>query len=221
MSTTETISKSNLDDEVLIGLIKNGEQNLFSLIMKRHNQRMYRTAISFGISDFDSDDIIQQAYINAFEKIEQFRGQAKFSTWLTRIMINECLMYKRKQKSENQKFVYNNENVTNLISDHQTPEIDYLNDEMKNLLEEAIKRLPEKYRTIYVMREIENIPVTECSAILDISGANVKVRLLRAKGLLKEELLKSFDKNEVLSFGNRRCDNIVKNVMTYLKLQHD
>lgn len=92
--------KNKLDDEQLIHLIRSGGTELFRVLIKRYNQRLYRTAISFGIGDFDTDDLIQQDYINVFEKLGQFRGEAKFSTWLTRILINECLMYKRKKNKK-------------------------------------------------------------------------------------------------------------------------
>lgn len=205
--------KENLPDEELIALIKTGQTDLYRIIIQRYNQRLYRTAISFGIYDFDSDDLIQQTYINVFEKLDQYRAEAKFSTWLTRIMINECLMYKRKKKTENKRFVDGEKNVTILTPEHQTPEKDYMNKEMKNTLETAIKKLPEKYRVVYVLREIEGISVKECARTLALSEINVKVRLLRAKNLLKNELLKTFNKDEVLTFGNSRCDAVTENVM--------
>lgn len=214
MNKTQKRLKENFTDEELIQLIKTGETELYSIIMRRYNQRLYRTAISFGISDFDSDDVIQQAYINAFERIGQFRGDAKFSTWLTRILINECLMFKRKKKAENNKFVDDEKFVTNLSLQHQTPEREFMKDEMKDILESAIKKLPEKYRSVYILREIENVSIKECVGILKISEVNVKIRLHRAKNLLKDDLLKSFDKNEVLTFGNKRCDAVVENVMS-------
>ena len=219
MNKTEKRLKDNRSDESIIQLIKTGETELYRIIMKRYNQRLYRTAVSFGISDFDCDDLIQQAYINAFQKIEQFKGQAKFSTWLTRILINECLMFKRKKKSENQRFVDvdGDRAVTNPAFQHQTPEKEFMNNEMKNILENSVKKLPQKYRSVYILREMENISIKECSEILNISEVNVKVRLLRARNLLKNDLLKSFDKNEILTFGNKRCDNIVENVMNYIR----
>ncbi len=217
MDKTEKRFKENLSDEKLIQLIKTGETELYRIIMKRNNQRLYRAAVSFGISEFDCDDLIQQAYINAYEKIEQFKRQAKFSTWLTRILINECLMFKRKRKAENNKFVDDEKFVTNLSLQHQTPAKELMDKEMKIILESAIKKLPEKYRSVYILREIENISIKECSGILKISEVNVKVRLLRARNLLKNDLLKSFDKNEILTFFDKRCDNIVENVMKHIR----
>lgn len=216
MNQTDRKLKENLDDEGLILLIKAGKAELYEIIMRRYNQKLYRTAVSFGISDFDCDDVIQQAYINAYEKIEQFRGQAKFSTWLTRILINECLMFKRKRKTENRRFVDDERTVTNLSLEHQTPEEEFINEEMKDIFEKTIKNLPEKFRSVYILREIEKTSVKECAEILNISEVNVKVRLLRAKNLLKKNILKTFDRNEVLTFGNERCDAVTEKVMNYI-----
>lgn len=93
-----------------------------------------------------------------------------------------------------------------------------MDSETKNILEKAITNLPEKYREVYVFREIEGVSVQECAKILSLSEVNVKVRLLKAKNLLKKELIKSFDKNEILVFGNERCDTIVENVMGCCKI---
>ncbi len=218
MEIIEKRSKEKLSDEELIQRIKAGEIELYRIIMKRYNQRLYRTAVSFGISDFDCDDLIQQTHIKAFEKIEQFKWQAKFSTWLTRILINECLMFRRKKKSENRRFIDVEEDkpVTNPALQHQTPEREFMKGEMKYIIEKGISELPEKYRTVFVLREVEGMSVKECSETLEISEVNVKVRLLRARNILKDKLLKKFNMNEVLTFGNPRCDAIVERVMKHI-----
>lgn len=203
-------------DETVINEIKNGNTDLFRIIIKRYNQRLYRIAISFNIDDDDCDDILQQTYICAYEKLHQFKGEAKFSTWLTKILINECLMLKRSNKSRKRKKA-SFENVTSSFAEHQTPEDDFMRNELKNILENAIKDLPEKYRQVFILREVEGLNVKETADILRITETNVKIRSHRGKTLLQKKLSQHFNYNEVFTFGNERCDNIADNVINLIK----
>ena len=141
----------NLTDEEIINEVKNGNVEYFSEIVRRYNQRLYRTAISYGVYDDDCEEVIQQAYVSAYEKLNQFRGEARFSTWLVRILINECLMMKRKEKKVRN--LLNEANVTISSGDHLNPEREYMEKERKEILETTIKKLPEKYRTVYILKE--------------------------------------------------------------------
>ena len=211
-----SIIVDNISDEAIVNEIKNGDTGLFRIIMKRYNQKLYRIAVSFDIDDDDCDDILQQTYIHAYEKLYQFKGEAKFSTWLTKILINECLMLKRSHKSRNRKNTVF-ESVTSYFTEHQTPEDDFMKSELKNILENAIKDLPDKYRQVFVLREVEGFNVKETSDILAITETNVKIRLLRGKALLRKKLLQSFNYDEVFTFGNERCDNLADNVMNLIE----
>jgi RNA polymerase sigma-70 factor (ECF subfamily) len=204
-----------LTDEEIIDEVKSGNIEYFSEIVKRHNQRMYRITVSYGIHDDDSEEVIQSAYISAYEKLNQFRGEAKFSTWLVRILINECLMMKRKKKKAQN--LFKDEDVTYSGGNHLTPEREYMNKEIKEILESAIKQLPEKYRTAYVLKEVEGMSIEEASGVLDISKVNVKVRLHRAKSLLKEILKEVTDVSSLFTFGNERCDRVNDTVMNYIR----
>ncbi len=213
-----TAENEILSDEELINRIKNGEYELFGTIMKNYNQRMYRTAVAFGISDDDAEDMIQQTYIAAFENLNKFQGKAKISTWLIRILINECLMYKRKLKSSNSRNQIARDSflVTSFAGKHQTPETDYMEKETIDILNSTINQLPEKYRTVYVMREVEEMSIKETAECLGISEMNVKVRLFRSKSLLKDSL-KKYNLKEAFPFGNERCNRIVDNVMNHIR----
>jgi RNA polymerase sigma-70 factor (ECF subfamily) len=215
---TELLNKkkiSSLTDEEIIAEIKLGNIDCFSEIIRRYNQRLYRIAISYGISDDDCDDVIQLAYISAYEKMSQFRGVAKFSTWLSKILINECLMLKRKTK----KFISISEldSVTIPLTDHQNPENHYMRREQKEILEKVITDLPEKYRTTYILKEVEGLSIKEISEILLISSVNVKVRIHRAKALLKNYIKEITDISSLFTFGNERCDAINIKVMNYIR----
>lgn len=217
---SEISNKSiTLTDEELIEEVKRGNTEFFSEIIQRYNQRMYRTAVSYGISDDDCDEVIQLAYISAYEKLNQFRGESKFSTWLIKILINECLMLKRRKK----KLVSLSEpgSVTILSPEHQNPEASYMNTEQKEILEKAIADLPEKYRTVYIFKEIEGMSIKEISEILLISGVNVKVRIHRAKALLKDYIKELTDTSKLFTFGNERCDAINNNVMNYIRSKNN
>lgn len=203
---------TNLPDEELIKGIKEGNKEYFRLIVKRYNQRMYRIAVSYGVYDDDCEEVIQKAYITAYEKIHQFRGEAKFSTWLIRILINECLMLKRRDK----KRVDINETVTFPSGDHLNPETIFMEKERKEIIENAVIQLPEKYRAVYVLKEIEGFSIENISEVLSISQVNTKVRLHRARAMMKEFLGNETDLSDLLRFGDERCDRVTGKVMQHI-----
>jgi RNA polymerase sigma-70 factor (ECF subfamily) len=206
---------SLLKEEDIIERIKNGESDLFRFIMRRYNQRLYRIARSYGIDDDTCEDMLQQSYINAFEKLYQFSGKSKFSTWLIRILINEYLMHKR--KTGIRRFV--TDDVTSLLIMHQNPETSFMEKESSNILQSAIEELPEKYRIVYMMREVEELSINETAESLGITKINVKVRLHRAKLLMQKYLTKNLSKEDIYPFGNERCDRVIEKVMAYLGKQ--
>lgn len=205
----------DLTDEQIINEVKSGNNEHFSEIVRRFNQRLYRIAISYGIYDDDCEEVIQRAYIAAYEKLQQFRGEAKFSTWLIRILINECLMLKRTKKRKSE--LFESDDVTISCGNHLNPESEYMDEERKNILETAVKQLPDKYRTVFILKEIEGMSIEEASGILAISKVNVKVRLHRAKSMLKNILEGITDVSTLFTFGNERCDRINESVMNYIR----
>lgn len=212
----ETSVTDTTSDHEIIKRILQGEKNLYAVIVRRYNQRLYRIALSIINDDAEVEDIMQVAYINAWENLEKFAFKASFSTWLTRILINESLLQlKKRGKSINM----NDDKMDKEIyqqhtKEVQTPVVKIINAELKLALEDAIRQLPEKYRTVFVMREIEDMNVAETQACLDISGANVKVRLNRAKALLKESLSAFYKKEDILHFHLSRCDRVIEKVMS-------
>lgn len=212
----ETFAADTISDHEIITRILNGEKNLYSLIVRRYNQRLYRVAMSIINDDSEVEDIMQVAYINAYENLRKFAFKASFSTWLTRILINECLLRLKKRG----KSISMNDDIMDkeLYQQHrievQTPVARMLNSELKVALEAAIARLPEKYRTVFIMREIEDMNVAETRACLDISESNVKVRLNRAKALLKDSLNQFYKKESILHFHLSRCDRMIEQVMS-------
>ena len=216
MEMRDTFVTDTLSDQEIITRILQGEKNLYAVIVRRYNQRLYRVALSIMNDDAEVEDIMQVAYINAWENLERFAFRASFSTWLTRILINESLLrLKKRSRSVNM----NDDKMDKEIyqqhtKEVQTPVAKIINAELKLALEDAIRQLPEKYRTVFIMREIEDMNVAETQACLDISEANVKVRLNRAKALLKETLSAFYKKEDILHFHLSRCDRIIEKVMS-------
>ena len=202
-----------LPDSELITRILQGEKDLYALIVRRYNQRLYRVGMGILNDDVEAEDAMQVAYINAWENLGKFKFRSSFSTWLTRIMINESLLRIKKRKH----FLEMKEDTINHHQQSMQPQnaaSKLMNTELRKTLEEAIHKLPEKYRTVFILREIEDLSVSETKACLAISEINVKVRLNRAKSMLRNALSELYRSEDVFEFHLSRCDRMVENVMS-------
>ena len=199
----------SLNDEDIVSRILHGEIHLYENLMRKFNTRLYRISMSIINDDMEAEDIMQTAYINAFRQLHTFQQRSSFSTWLTRIVINESLLHKKK-KARSLRLAA--EQVENQF-DHNTPLKKLMNKELKVILEKAVSNLPEKYRLVFVMREIQQMSTSETMEILDLGESNVKVRLNRAKEMLKNEISSYYPSAQLLEFNLLRCDRIVDNVM--------
>jgi len=206
-----------LNDDEIIARILHGEKDLYSMIVRRYNQRLYRVGMSIINDDTEVEDAMQVAYINAYENLGKFAFRSSFPTWLTRILINECLLRLRKRKKSISMNDENMENVVRQDNEPRTPVTATINSELRSILNDAIRRLPEKYRSVFVMREIENMNIAETKECLDISEVNVKVRLNRAKAMLRDILSAQYSKDDILQFHLSRCDRMVEKVMTCIR----
>ncbi len=216
-------SSDTLSDEEVVSRVLGGEKELYELIMRRHNQRLFKISRAYVKDGDEAEDVVQEAYIKAYEQLPRFEKRSKFSTWLTRILINQALGHIKRNNRfasiasspvENDKY--------NTAREFQTPNREnpaerVMNNELKSILEQAIDELPEKYRSVFVMREIEEMSVAETSECLRISQANVKVRLNRAKEMLKERIGKVYHDAAVYHFDLVRCNRIVANVLKRVK----
>jgi len=202
------------DNEIITQILQ-GDKNRYAILVRRYNQRLYKVGISILNDDAEVEDAMQVTYINAYENLGKFAFKSSFSTWLTRILINECLL---RLKKRGKTIIMNDDKIENEMQHQQreevqTPVTKVLNTELKNILDDAIRKLPEIYRTIFVMREIENMNVAETQECLDISEVNVKVRLNRAKVMLRDLLANYYKKEDILHFHLSRCDKMVEKVM--------
>ena len=211
----DTLEATALSDNEIIDRVLKGEKELYAVIIRRYNQRLYRVGMAIVNDDAEVEDIMQVAYINAWENLPKFAFKASFATWLTRILINESLLRLKKRGRS----IYMNDDIMDKeIYQHspasvRTPAGQVLNTELKVILEEAIRNLPDKYRTVFIMREIEGLSVADTQECLGLSEANVKVRLNRAKALLKETLNGYYKREDILHFHLSRCDRMIDAVM--------
>jgi RNA polymerase sigma factor (sigma-70 family) len=200
------------DDRDIIRRILEGEKDLYALIVRKYNQRLYRVGMSIINIESEVEDVMQSAFIKAFEHLEKFHFRSGFATWLTKILVNECLLHLKKKGRSARGDRVSGGPETRAI-DLQTPLMKVLNSELKMILKTSIRGLPEKYRTVFVMREIENLSVAETMECLELSEANVKIRLNRAKVMLRDKLSAYLKDDEILQLYQAHCDRIVDVVM--------
>jgi len=204
--------QNQASDGELIERVLSGEKGLFETIIRRYNQRLYRIGMSILNSEPDVEDAMQSAYISAYEHLSGFERRSAFGTWLTRIMLNQCYAQKRKS-GHIPTHLIQTDNFINM----ETPANDLVNKELGNVLQQAVAQLPEKYRLVFVLREMEDMSVRDTSATLNIEESNVKVRLNRAKIMLKRNL-SAYMKDSIYSFHLSKCDKMVNYVMGKLEI---
>jgi RNA polymerase sigma-70 factor (ECF subfamily) len=202
-------------DEEMVHDILNGNIQLFEKIMRKYNQRMYRICMSIINDSNEAEEIMQVAYIKAYENLNRFEFRSSFSTWLTRILINEALQHKKLRQKKQDWDQVNYDKITT----GESPLLQIMNTELQHILERALNKLPEKYRLVFIMREVENMSTSETMESLNISESNVKVRLNRAKEMLRDSLSSHYKSDSLYSFHLSRCDRVVTNVMEQILKQ--
>jgi RNA polymerase sigma-70 factor (ECF subfamily) len=187
----------------------------FEQLMRRHNRALYRTARSIVKDDAEAEDVLQEAYLLAFRGMENFRGESSMSTWLTRIVINEAIGRTRRRSAE----IIPLDVETAMDEHNEAPEQALLRSQARRLIEQKIDGLPDAFRTVFVLRALEEMTVEETAACLDIPEATVRTRYFRARGLLREALSRELDValEQAFAFDGARCDRIVANVLERLK----
>ncbi len=203
------------DDKIIRGVLA-GKREDYEILIRRYNNMLYKTARGILSEEEDIEDVMQEAYIRGFEKLHQFRSEAKFSTWLTRILINCALQYAGKLKGRRHLDVDSlTEDEINLS--YESPDLPETTKEigvnLGTAIEAAINQIPPKYRVVFVLREVEHVSVGETAEILNISEDNVKVRLHRSKSMLRDILKESLNALEVFEFHATRCARMAECVM--------
>ncbi|HEY8431406.1 MAG TPA: RNA polymerase sigma factor [Sandaracinaceae bacterium] len=203
-------------DEAVVEDVCAGDVARFEILMRRHNQRLFRTARAILRDDAEAEDVVQQAYLSAYAKLDQFRGESRFSTWLTRITVHEALRRMRRHGRLADLDVIEAADDAAASGPSRTPEEHAARGELRALLEQAIDSLPESYRVVFVMRDIEELDTRETAECLELSEEAVRVRLHRARKALREWLYERADAltAEAFSFAGDRCDRIVRYVLS-------
>jgi RNA polymerase sigma-70 factor, ECF subfamily len=203
-------------DAEVIQLVLAGQTGMFELLMRRYNERVYRAARSIVRDEQEAEDVMQQAYVNAFTHLRQFQGSAQFSTWLTRIAINEALSRVRRQ-GRYRAFDDEDSSVTPFIPDQvsDNPERQAFTGELRGLLQWAIDHLPAGTREVFMLRDVEGLSTSEAAHALDVSDDVVKTRLSRGRAALRRLLMErtGATASDAFRFHRPRCDRVVAIVL--------
>ncbi len=210
------------DDAALVRGVLGGDETAFETVMRRYNGRLFRVARAILNDDRDAEDALQDAYLDAFRHMGDFRGDAQLGTWLTRIVVNQALMRLRRQKRDRVVLPFTGRDgdgseLEIQVADQQTESASegLLRAELRRLLERRIDELPVSFRAVFVMREVEDMTVQETAESLSIPAATVRSRLFRARALLREALARDVDTAtlNVFGFAGARCDRVVAAVL--------
>jgi RNA polymerase sigma-70 factor (ECF subfamily) len=221
------LNLSALPDWDLAERMRGGDQRAFELVMRRHNRLLYRTARAILRDDAEAEDCVQEAYLQGFRSIAAFRGESKLSTWLTRIVVNQALGTMRKRKKQDSDISLDNvldldghvRGASASVGEPEQPEASALREEMRRILERNIDQLPSAFRTVFMLRALEEMSAQETAECLGIPEATVRTRFFRARSLLRESLEKDVDValEGAFAFDGARCDRIVQAVLDRLR----
>jgi len=206
---------SPISDDEIVDRVRAGETGLYEILIRRYNQRLFRIARSILHNGEEAEDVMQDAYVRAYEHLSEFLGRAKFSTWLTKIAVYEALRRARRQS----KFDGLETIIGTAIAGSGDPETLAYRDEMRVALERAIYTLPDGYRTVLVLRLVEGLDVADTAEALEIGQEAVKTRLHRARGMLRKELHRFVGEalTDAFPFHLVRCDRVVAGVFARIR----
>ncbi len=217
---------ATLSDTELSRRIAQGDMHALEQLMRLHNRTLFRTARAILRDDAEAEDAVQAAYLQAYRSIGSFRGDARLSTWLIRIVVNEALGRRRKDARRAaivpirgggvEEHEFETEAAVRI---EDGPESQAQRSELRRLLEQKIDELPDAFRAVFMLRALEELPVDETAAVLGIPEATVRTRFFRARSLLREALSQEIDLtfDDAFAFLGERCDRIVANVLDRLK----
>jgi RNA polymerase sigma-70 factor (ECF subfamily) len=198
-------------DEAVLARVLAGSRASFEVLMRRHNQRVFRAARAVLRDEAEAEDVAQDAWVRAYTNLRQFSGRASFATWITRIAIHEALARRRRRA----RHVSIGDHAATLPARTRSPEDEVGARQVATALEAAIDALPRPYRMAFVLRDLQGLDTAETAACLDVPEATVKTRLHRARSLLRTRLDTTLDVSTegVFAFAGHRCDRMVAAVM--------
>ena len=207
-------------DEQIVERVMSGETAVYEVVMRRYNQRLYRVARAILHDDDEAEDVMQAAYVHAYEHLQQFAGRAPFSTWLTRIAVHEALARLRLRGRNQQLDGTGNEGdiPMKMVANSPDPEQSASQAELRQLLEQALLDLPLQYRAVVMLRDVEDLSTSETASALDLTEENVKIRLHRGRSMMRSWLYMRVgtEAKSAFPFMGARCDRVVHAVFTRL-----
>jgi RNA polymerase sigma-70 factor, ECF subfamily len=207
-------------DEQVVERVLAGETGLYEIIMRRYNQRLYRVVRAILRDDDETEDVMQDAYVRAYQHLRQFESRAAFSTWVTRIAVHEALarLRRRNRFAPLENADEDGEILVNAATPFPDPEQSTSQSEITQMLEKAILALPEPYRTVLMLRDVEEMSTADTATSLSISEENVKVRLHRGRALIRKALYAraGAQARTAFAFMGARCDRVVERVFARL-----
>jgi RNA polymerase sigma-70 factor, ECF subfamily len=219
MAVKDLTQEASISDEEIVRRIRDGETYLFEIIMRRYNQRLFRVIRAILRDDNETEEVMQEAYVRAFEHLQQFEGRAKFSTWLTKIAVYEAYARGRGRERLSDSETYWEDLIA---ATDRSPEERTFDSEMRSLLESAIDSLPEEHRAVFILRDVEGMSTAETADILNLTEENVKVRLFRARAAIRRQLFERAGAAswQAFQFLGARCDRIVQRVLERIESRH-
>jgi RNA polymerase sigma-70 factor (ECF subfamily) len=215
------VKPDTIPETEIIGRIIAGETGLFEILIRRINPFLYRVGRSYGYGHHDTEDLMQETWLAAFKNLVSFEQRSSFKTWITRIMINQCfhkaqkLSFKKEQVMQKEL----HENILPAFQDKFTSDTGktVLNRELGHMIENALLQIPLEYKMVFSLRELNGMNTADTAEALDITESNVKVRLTRAKRMLRQKIEKMYSPSEIFEFNLIYCDRIVENVMNEIQ----
>jgi RNA polymerase sigma-70 factor (ECF subfamily) len=213
-----------LSDEEVVARVRAGELALYEILMRRHNQKLYRAVRAILRDESEVEDVVQEAYCSAYRHLADFEGRARFSTWLVRIAVNGALARRRRRArvvaldSATEDHLAGQDGPSIGRSERSDPERESARRELARLLERAIDELPQLFRVVYLLRDVEGMSTQETAESLELEVNTVKTRLHRARALLRDRLYQNIDETalDAFPFGAERCDRLVARVLDRL-----
>jgi RNA polymerase sigma-70 factor, ECF subfamily len=203
-----------MTDEEVVSRVLGGDTPLFEVLMRRHNERVYRAARAILRDDKEAEDVTQEAYVNAYAHLRQFDGRAKFSTWLTKIAVYEALL-RAKRRTRYEPLDDRAEETLMPTTPSPDPEQQAFGGELRALIETAIDTLGDGYREVFMLRQVQGLSTAETADVLGVSEDVVKTRLTRARHAIQQNLLDRTGAAtaQAFMFGQSRCDTVVAAVL--------
>jgi RNA polymerase sigma factor (sigma-70 family) len=206
-----------ISDTEVLQQILTGDTALFEILIRRYNPFLYKTARGYGFNHQDAEDLMQETYINTYQNLSKFRNQSSFKTWIIKIILNQC--YHRSKKNNYRKeqteqiFATNKFDCMFPTNNPNDTSKSVINKELSQVIEAALEKLPENYRITFTLRELSGLNVNETAEVMNTTTSNVKVRMNRAKLMLRKEIEKIYSAEDIYEFNLIYCDKIVDRVM--------